>query len=94
MQYAVRIKAVAKGGEVSNAGGKLTVKDADEVVFLITADTDYKPNYDPDFNDPKAYVGVDPAKTTADWLAKAAAKDYASLLNEHYAIRSSSTACV
>ena len=78
MQYAVRIKAVAKGGEVSNAGGKLTVKDADEVVFLITADTDYKPNYDPDFNDPKAYVGVDPAKTTADWLAKAAAKDYAS----------------
>ncbi|MDY3944964.1 MAG: glycoside hydrolase family 95 protein, partial [Prevotella sp.] len=58
---------------------------ADEVVFLITADTDYKPNYDPDFNDPKAYVGVDPAKTTADWLAKAAAKDYASLLNEHYA---------
>ena len=85
MQYAVRIKAVAKGGEVSNAGGKLTVKDADEVVFLITADTDYKPNYDPDFNDPKAYVGVDPAKTTADWLAKAAAKDYAYLLNEHYA---------
>ena len=30
-------------------------------------------------------MGVDPAKTTADWLAKAAAKDYAYLLNEHYA---------
>ena len=54
MEYAVRIKAVAKGGQVSNEGGKLTVKDADEVVFLITADTDYKPNYDPDFSDPKA----------------------------------------
>ena len=85
MEYAVRIKAVAKGGAVSNEGGKLTVKDADEVVFLITADTDYRPNYDPDFSDPKAYVGVDPAQTTADWLAKAATKGYAYLLNEHYA---------
>ena len=28
MQYAVRIKAVAKGGAVSNEGGKLTVKNA------------------------------------------------------------------
>ena len=31
-----------KGGTLSNADGKLTVKDADEVVFYITADTDYK----------------------------------------------------
>lgn len=85
MQYAVRIKAVAKGGEVSNAGGKLTVKDADEVVFLITADTDYKPNYDPDFNDPKAYVGVDPVATTQQWMKQAIKQGYKRLLKAHLA---------
>ena len=89
MEYAVRVKALAKGGTVSNKDGKITIKGADEVVFLITADTDYRANYDPDFNDPKAYVGVDPVKTTADWIAKAAAKDYGYLLNEHFADYSS-----
>ncbi len=49
---------------LSNEGGKLTVKGADEVVFLISADTDYKANNNPDYNDPKTYVGVDPLATT------------------------------
>ena len=43
MKYVVRIQAETKGGTLSNADGKLTVKGADEVVFYITADTDYKP---------------------------------------------------
>ena len=34
MKYVVRIQAETKGGTLSNADGKLTVKDADEVVFL------------------------------------------------------------
>ncbi len=84
MRYAIRIKAINKGGKVSNQGGKITVEGADEVVFLITADTDYKTNYDPDFNDPKAYVGVDPLATTSDWISKATAKGYGQLLKEHY----------
>lgn len=53
MQYAVRIKAINKGGNISNDGGRLIVKNADEVLILLTADTDYKENFDPDFNDPK-----------------------------------------
>ena len=36
------------------------VKEADEVVFYVTADTDYKMNFAPDFTDPKTYVGVNP----------------------------------
>ncbi len=32
MQYAIRICAINKGGSLSNEGGKLTVKGADEVV--------------------------------------------------------------
>ena len=43
---------------------RIIVKDADEVVFLLTADTDYKMNFAPDFKDPKAYVGNDPSQTT------------------------------
>ena len=84
MQYAVRIRAINKGGSLSNEGGKLTVKGADEVVFLISADTDYKANNNPDYNDPKTYVGVDPLATTQDWVSKAEGKGYAQLLDEHY----------
>lgn len=84
MQYAIRIRAINKGGSLSNEGGKLTVKGADEVVFLISADTDYKANYNPDYNDPKTYVGVDPLATTHDWVSKAEGKGYAQLLDEHY----------
>ncbi len=84
MAYAVRIRAIVKGGSLSNADGKFTVKNADEVTFLLTADTDYKPNYNPDFNDAKAYVGVNPAQTTAAWMAAAEKKGFAALYNAHY----------
>ena len=85
MQYAIRIRAINKGGTLSNKDGRLTVKGADEVVFLITADTDYKENFNPDFNDPKTYVGVDPVATTRKWIAAATAEGYDQLLKEHYA---------
>ena len=83
MAYCVRIRAVAKGGSVSNEGGVLTVKGADEVMFLLTADTDYKMNLDPDFNDPKTYVGVEPEKTTAQWMKRVAKKSYGQLFAKH-----------
>ncbi len=84
MQYAIRIKAINRGGKIDNSNGKITITGADEVVFLITADTDYKTTFDPDFNDPKTYVGVDPLATTSDWMDKAVAKGYDNLLQEHY----------
>ncbi len=83
MQYVVRIKAIAEGGQVSVVDGQLKVVGADAVLFLLTADTDYKINFKPDYNDPKAYVGVDPVKTTAKWMKKAAKMDYAKLLARH-----------
>ena len=84
MQYAVRIKAIATGGAVAYADGKITVDGADEVTLLLTADTDYKPNYNPDFNDANAYVGVDPVKTTAQWMKAATKKNFGKLFAEHY----------
>lgn len=57
---------------------------ADEVVFYITADTDYKPNFDPDFKDPKTYVGVNPEETTKQWMNNAVLQGYTALFSQHY----------
>lgn len=84
MQYVVRIHATTKGGTLSNADGKITVKDADEAVFLVTADTDYKINFDPDFKDPKTYVGVNPVETTRQWMDNAVSMGYDALFKQHY----------
>ena len=85
MEYVVRIKAITKGGKVSyHDDGTLHIDHADEVTLLLTADTDYAPNYNPDFNDNRAYVGVEPAKTTAKWLKQAAKKGYKRLFADHY----------
>lgn len=84
MDYVIRIKALNQGGTISNDNGKFTIKGANEVVFLITADTDYKVNFNPDFNDPKTYVGVNPSETTSTWMKNALALGYDALLEAHY----------
>lgn len=83
MEYAVRIRMAVKGGSFSNRGGALAASGADEVVFYLSADTDYRMDYDPDFGDPKAYVGVEPLVTTERWMKAAFAKGYDALLDEH-----------
>lgn len=84
MAYAVRIRAVVRGGSAASGGGVLTVRGADEVWFVVTADTDYRMNFDPDFTDSDAYTGVKPAETTRRWLRRAVAKGYERLLDDHY----------
>lgn len=85
MQYVVRIKALTKGGHVvCNADGTIRIDGADEVTILLTADTDYAPNYNPDFTDNEAYVGVDPVKTTDKWMKGAVRKGFSKLFDEHY----------
>ena len=84
MEYVVRIRAFCKGGKISNQSERLEIEGADEVVFIVTADTDYMVNFDPDFGDPKAYVGVDPAQTTSAWIEEASALGYDALYEAHY----------
>lgn len=84
MQYVVRIQAVTHGGTIENSGQTLTIKGADEVVFLITADTDYRINFNPDFHNPKTYVGVQPEVTTEKWMKQAAERGYAQLFQRHF----------
>ena len=85
MEYAVRVKAVTKGGTKKIEQGQIHISGADEVYFYITADTDYKINFDPDFSDPRTYVGVNPAETTKEWINNAVEKGYDKLYEEHYA---------
>lgn len=84
MEFVIRIHVLTDGGKVSNTDGKICIDGADEAVFLITADTDYRINFDPDFDDPEAYVGADPSLTTAEWIEKAASLGYEGLYKEHY----------
>ena len=51
---------------------------------IVSADTDYRMNFDPDFTDPKAYVGVKPLQTTEQWIRQAALYGYDELLDRHY----------
>lgn len=85
MKFALRIQAVNKGGTVVARDGKLIIKDADEVMFLITADTDYKMNFNPDYKDPKTYVGNDPEQTTLAMMKNISGKSYEELYNRHLA---------
>ena len=84
MEFVIRIHATAKGGTICNQNGKLSVNGADEVVFLVTADTDYQINFNPDYNNPKTYVGVNPSETTAAWMKDAVALGYDALFDAHY----------
>ncbi|MEG0888222.1 MAG: glycoside hydrolase N-terminal domain-containing protein [Bacteroides sp.] len=85
MKFAIRIKAIHKGGTMMAENNRIIVKGADEVVFLLTADTDYKMNFDPDFANPKTYVGNDPSQTTQAMMDKAFAKGYDELYHNHEA---------
>ena len=85
MKFAIRIKAITKGGTTTVEQDRLIVKDADEVVFLLTADTDYKMKFQPDFKDPKTYVGSDPEQTTRKTMEGAIRKGYDELYRAHEA---------
>lgn len=85
MQFVIRVKAVVENGTVAVENGTIKVTAADNVTFYVTGDTDYKMNYNPDFNDNLAYVGVDPGATTLESLNLALAKGYDAVYNAHRA---------
>lgn len=85
MEYVVRMRVLTQGGTVTNTHDQLLIEGADEVVFLITADTDYLINFNPDFTNPKTYVGVNPEETTTYWINEAEKQGYEALYQAHYA---------
>jgi alpha-L-fucosidase 2 len=68
-QFEAQLLCVPNGGKITANGGKLSIAGADSVVLLIAGATDY--------------YGGDPDQLCRDSLAKAAAKTYDALLNDH-----------
>jgi alpha-L-fucosidase 2 len=76
MKYAARFKAISKGGSVTFSNGLMKVKDADEVLLLLTASTDYKQEY-------PTFVGADPKITSMNQLDQASSISYKAMLKSH-----------
>jgi len=76
MQYAARLKAINDGGTVTYTDSQIEVQNADEIILILTASTNYKQEY-------QTYLGADPKATTLEQLKRAASKSYAALLKNH-----------
>ncbi len=78
LKYEAGAQVSTIGGKLEQAGDKLQVSNADSVVILLTAATDYVQHY-PD------YRGGNPHKTVTDKLDKSQKKTFAELLKAHQA---------
>ncbi|MBN1769374.1 MAG: glycoside hydrolase N-terminal domain-containing protein [Prolixibacteraceae bacterium] len=76
LRYMARLKAVAENGEVICNDSVLSIKNADEVVLLLSASTDYKLEY-------PTYKGRDYVNITMQNIEKASQKKYDDLLKAH-----------
>ena len=80
MAFETRVKTLLKGGTLLTEKDKITVKNADEVVFILTAATSFN-----GFDKSPASEGVDP-KAIVDQRFKAIeTKGYPALYNAHLA---------
>ncbi|WP_425480467.1 glycoside hydrolase family 95 protein [Luteimonas viscosa] len=76
LRFAARLRVLPVGGTLQRRDGRIEVRDADEVVLLLTAATSFR-RYDD--------VSGDPGATTRDQLARAAARSWPELLDDHVA---------
>lgn len=84
MRFALRVRVITTGGTHTIAhDGTIRIQNANDVLLLLTADTDYILNSNPDFNNPKTYVGIDPVAHTAKIFSNIATRDYNHLLSRH-----------
>lgn len=77
MRFSAKLKAVNEGGRIISGGNELVVENADRLVLLLTAATDYrleKLNFDP---------AIDPAATCEEILKQVENKSYETLKTSH-----------
>lgn len=77
VSYAARLRVSNRGGTITNEGNNLRVRNADEVLLLVTAATEIRTFAGRKVNDA--------AKAAAQDLAGAAAKSFATLRRNHVA---------
>jgi alpha-L-fucosidase 2 len=76
LRFALRLRVLPAGGTLAMRGDRIEVRDADEVVLLLTAATSYKR-----FDD----VSGDPEAIARAQLDEAAKKSWQALLDDHLA---------
>jgi len=76
MRYMARVKAENKGGSQDFDGNRVIIKDADEVILMVAAGTDYTQK-------PPAYQGKDYKSITQDQIVKASGQKFGHLLKSH-----------
>jgi len=76
MKLSTRVHVENSGGSVSTDNNIITVSGADSVMFILSADTEYKQIY-PNFN------GEDPDKNTLEIINRVKEKSYEELKNNH-----------
>ncbi|MDH5834418.1 glycoside hydrolase family 95 protein [Luteimonas kalidii] len=76
LRFAARLRVLPVGGTLQQRDGRIEVRDADEVVLLLTAATSFR-RYDD--------VSGDPDAITRDQLARAAARSWQDLHDDHVA---------
>ncbi|MDE6490174.1 MAG: glycoside hydrolase N-terminal domain-containing protein, partial [Muribaculaceae bacterium] len=87
MEWAFRVYARVNGsGTVTTdaTARTISVSGANDVDFILAADTDYKMNFTPDYTDPHTYVGVDPVASVNEWIDEAIKYSYDELYSRHY----------
>lgn len=82
LQLAQQIKVLNSGGEIKTDGVNIIVENADEVVILMSASTNYQMCMDDSFN---YFSDVNPLNTVKSNLKEASLFTYQNLLLEHIA---------
>lgn len=76
MKYAVRLRAVSKGGKTVCLDSTISVTNADETVLVLTAATNYRQEY-------PYYTGDDPVAVSLQQIDKASSFSYKELIARH-----------
>ncbi len=88
MKWALRVDVRTNDGGTVTANANtrtITVTGSNDVEFILAGDTDYVMNFDPDFTDASAFVGVDPVMSVNKMVNSALTKTYDQLYDTHYA---------
>ncbi len=85
MLWAAAIGSRSNGTVKPDAATSSITASGTDIEFVFSADTDYKLNLRPDFKDPKAYTGANPAPTVLANVSKAMSKSYEKLYASHLA---------
>jgi len=78
INFEVRLRSILQGGESIANDSVLRIKDADEVILILAASTDYN-----GLDRLTEKADINPDKIVSDYLDKASGKSYTELLNSH-----------